>query len=226
MELKFLANYYLKEKKIMSFKYNKIMASLALILLFASVAICESKNESGGKNPMDGMDPAQMERMQKAASPSEHHKILSGLVGEWTHVVKWRMDPAGKFEESTGKSSNRMIMDGRFLEQTATGESMGQPFKGLGLTGFDNIKGEYSSIWIDNMSTGMMVAAGKLDPKSNTIKESGTLSCPMTGERNVKFRSDWHVISKDSYSYEMFTRAPDGTEFKSMEISYKRVGQA
>ena len=42
--------------------------------------------------------------------------------------------------KSTGSSEVKWIMGGRYLEQTATGTSMGQEFHGMGLMGYDNMK--------------------------------------------------------------------------------------
>ncbi|MBI3306841.1 MAG: DUF1579 domain-containing protein [Candidatus Omnitrophica bacterium] len=155
--------------------------------------------------------------------PGTNHAVLNTLVGNWNYKVRWSMTPTGPVNESSGTSTNRWIMGGRYLEQTYTGTMMGEPFQGLGVTGYDNMKKEYQSMWIDNMSTGMMISeGGQYDDAAKTISESGAFSCPMTGEVNKIFRAEWKIADADHYSYEMYTNAPDGSEFKSMEINYTR----
>ena len=56
-----------------------------------------------------------------------------------------------------------------------------------------------------------------------TPNESGTFSCPMTGERSKTFHAVWKIVDNDHYTYDMYTNAKDGKEFKNMEITYERV---
>ena len=40
---------------------------------------------------------------------------------------------------------------------------MGIPYRGHGMTGFDNVTDKYWSTWNDSMSTGIMVTEGTCD---------------------------------------------------------------
>ena len=40
---------------------------------------------------------------------------------------------------------------------------MGMSFEGMGVTGYDNLKGKYDTIWMDNMASGMMHGTGSFD---------------------------------------------------------------
>ncbi|MBI1871214.1 MAG: DUF1579 domain-containing protein [Chlamydiae bacterium] len=136
---------------------------------------------------------------------------------------KMKMDPSQPAQESKGISENHWIMGGRFLSQSAKGESMGQPFEGMGITGYDNVRGEYTSIWIDNMGTGIENATAQYDPATKTFSEKGSCSSPITGDKDKHFRAEWKIVDKDHYTYEMYTSGPDGKEFKNIEISYTRA---
>ena len=57
--------------------------------------------------------------------------------------------------------------------------------------------------------------------KGKTIKTSGTVICPMN-DKEMNVRSVIKKISKNEFRYESYMPAPDGKEFKSMEIVYKR----
>ena len=52
-------------------------------------------------------------------------------------------------------------MNGRFVQPEFTGEFMGKPFRGVSLTGYDNTKQKYNSVWIDDMHTSMFTSEGK-----------------------------------------------------------------
>lgn len=159
---------------------------------------------------------------KKYSTPGEQHKILKELSGNWKHTLKWWMKPGTNPEMHTGTNTNKMILGGRFLQQDAKGKAMGQPFQGVGLTGFDLLREEFQSVWLDNMSTSMMSSTGTYDAATKTIKETGTFSDAMTGEKNRWYRAEWKILDKNNYTYEMYVKGTDGAEFKSMEITYKR----
>lgn len=164
-----------------------------------------------------------MQEMMKYTMPGEQHKVLESLAGNWSYTMKWWMKADAPPEESQGTTENKMILGGRFLSQETRGTAMGQPFEGIGLTGYDLIKGEYSSVWLDNMSTGIMKTSAQYDATTKTFSEQGSVSCPMTGEKERSFRAVMKLVDNDHYSYEWHMNDEAGKEFKSMEISYSRV---
>lgn len=164
-----------------------------------------------------------MEHMKEFSTINEHHDLLKSLAGTWKTNVKFWMDPAGKPEESEGTSESKIIMGGRFVEQSFTGTAMGQPFEGRGLVGYDNLKKEYTSIWFDNMSTGIMTGAGQYDPAAKTLTAEGSMSCPVTQETHRWYKDVTTFTDEDHYTYESFMRDKDGKEYKAMSITYSKV---
>lgn len=163
-----------------------------------------------------------MEEMMKLTTPGQEHKILKGLVGNWKVDANFWMEPTGKPEHSTATQKNTLIMDGRFLQTEYHGKTMGKPFRGMGLLGFDRVRNEYQSVWIDTITTGIATSAGQYDAGKKLLTESGTSSCPMSGDKDKPFRAEWHFTDKNSYRYTMFTKDAQGKEFKSLELLYKR----
>lgn len=174
---------------------------------------------------VDPAKAAQMAEWQKFSVPTENHKRLDALVGKWNHTVKWQMNPGDEVQTMQGTNENKWILGGRFIQQDAKGPATESfpAFEGVGITGYDNVKGEYNSVWIDNMGTGMMIATGQFDSASNAINESGTFSCPMTGEKSKTFHAVWKIVDNDHYTYEMYTNDKDGKEFRNMEVAYERL---
>ncbi len=165
---------------------------------------------------------AMMARMKEYMTINEKHELLKSMVGTWKTNAKFWM-PGAPAEESTGMSENRLILDGHFLEQDFTGTAMGKPFEGKGFLGYDNMRKEYTSIWLDNMATGIMTGASQYDPATKTLKEEGSMSCPMTNETHRWYRSVTTFIDKDHYKYESYMKDEKGVETKGMEIDYTRV---
>src|SRR5262249_47494674 len=143
------------------------------ILMGASLYAAADKPKE--KLKMTPEQQAAMEKAMKLGSPSEGHKALEPLVGKWNAKVRYWMKPGDKAQESAGESENTWILGGRFVKQEYHGTtSDGKPFEGMGLNGYDNVKGEYTAMWTDNMMTGMMLGSGSYDAPSKTIKTAGS----------------------------------------------------
>lgn len=167
---------------------------------------------------------AAMAKMQELGSPNEHHQVLEPLVGTWTYVGEFRMAPDGPAQTMTGTANNSLIFGGRFLKQEITGQGEMMPaFEGIGYLGYDTIRNEYTSVWFDNMMTGIMRGAGQYDLSTKTLTEQTDFSCPMTGEAHRQSRNVWRLVDEHSNVYESYSTGPDGQEFKSMEIRYTRA---
>lgn len=158
--------------------------------------------------------------MQKNV-PGEPHKMLQACEGEWNLQLKMWMGPDSQPTTSTGKSSIKMILDGRYLEETATGDMAGFPFKGTGLTAYDNSSKQYQGTWADNMSTAIFQCAGSYDPATKSITMEGMTFDPASG-KDVKVKCVRRMVSDNSFTFEWWGPAPSGKMFKSMEITYNR----
>jgi len=193
-----------------------------LALGVATVVVAADKKKAAAPAPAAQMDPAMMQAM-KYGTPGEAHKMLQPFVGHWNATVRSWMKPGDKVQESQGTSDNDWVLGARYLKEKFVGTWGGQAFNGLGYVGYDNVRGEYQSVWMDNMATGMMQASGSYDAASKTLKIGGNFSCPMTGEKEKWFRSEWAVIDNDNNVYTSYFKDTDGKEFKRMEIVYKRT---
>src|SRR5512133_2001226 len=111
--------------------------------------------EQEGKMDMQAM----MEVYKKLAVPGEPHKLLAGLEGTWTTRTKSWPEP-DKPVEMTGTCEQKLLLDGRFLQQTYTGAMMSDQFTGINIIGYDNHTKKFKSVWIDSMSTGISFFEG------------------------------------------------------------------
>ena len=204
---------------------NAVRLAVLLLLVFAwGLGLTQTEQATTDQPAMDPAKAAMMKAMQELGSPSEGHKALEPFAGTWTYTAQWWMAPDAPPESMTGSATNSLIYGGRFLKQEFLGEAAGQPsFEGIGFMGYDNIRKEYQSVWLDNMATGMMVGAGQFDIETKALTDHGDFSCPLTGESHRQFRSVWTVVDQDHNTYESYMRTPEGQEFKSMEIRYTRA---
>jgi len=164
-------------------------------------------------------EKAMMDAWMKFATPGEGHKWLDPLVGTWDAKITMWMAPGAPPQESTGTSENKWVLGGRFVEQRYEGTFMGQPFNGLGYTGYDNFKKKYIGSWMDNMGTMMMVSQGEAAEKTLTM--TSTVDDFMTG-KSATVKSEIKIMAPDRHVMEMWGPDPSGKPFKSMEIQYTR----
>ncbi|MEM8961566.1 MAG: DUF1579 family protein [Acidobacteriota bacterium] len=123
-----------------------------------------------------------MATAMQMGTPGEQHADLAKHAGAWKVAVKMWMDPTGQPIESSASVNREMILDGRVQKEDFQGNMMGQPFSGLGLTGYDNVTKRYWSIWMDSTSTGTTLSWGTWNEEAQAIVYHGESPDPMTGE--------------------------------------------
>ena len=163
---------------------------------------------------------AEQKAWNEFMTPGDMHKMLGETVGEWKIASKWWMYPDAEPEVSTGSAETTMIMGGRYQKSMHEGSSMGMPFEGMSIMGYDKAKDEFVAFWIDNMGTGFSLATGKYDEEKKALVMNGVMSDPVT-KNDLKFKMVTTHKSKDESVMEMFMMQDD-KEFKSMEMVFTR----
>lgn len=194
-------------------------------LAFALVTMCSVlmtfPTLSKEKKHETQMDPqAMMELWKQAATPGEPHKQFAALAGSWTTQTKEWMEPDKPPTESTGTAEMKMLLDGRFLYQEYHGQMMGQPFNGIGIDAYDNLRKKYVTAWIDTMGTGIFIMEGTASPDGKTITLKG--SHPEPGGGQMSHRAIWTLVDANHQTFDMYGSHHGQKETKMMEITYTR----
>lgn len=197
----------------------------SLYALLAAIGILAAGPAPAGE-PCDAskMDPQMtemMKRVEAAGTPCAAHEALEPLVGTWTAEVKCWMAPDAPPTVSQGTAKATWVMNGRFLQEEFKGEFMGKPFHGMSLTGYDNLKQQYHSVWIDDLSTAMVTSAGKAKEGGKVIALEGKHDCPVTGRKDLPMKQVIRILSPDKHVFEMHDLSKGDTS-KTMEITYLR----
>ena len=200
-------------------KVRELTFALCAGLLVAGAAAAQDAKPAD--KPMSPEQKAMMEAWARFATPGEGHKALEGMVGTWDAEVTSWMEPGQPPAKSKGTSENRMVLGGRWVESKFTSEMMGQPFEGLGYTGYDNYKKKYIGTWQDNMSTAVMVSEGTFDTAGKVMTSTSTMDDFMTG-KTANIRMTTTIVDPDHHVFEMWGPGPDGKVAKQMEIHYRR----
>lgn len=191
----------------------------AAVFLGVCAGFGAAQEKKAAAPPMD--EKAMREMWQKMATPGDGHKKLEALAGSWTAKTTIWMDPSKPPQVTEGTSEAKWVLGGRYLEQRYEGKFMEQPFLGLGYTGFDNFTKKYESTWMDTAGTSVMVLRGAFDKSGKVLTASGKTNDFASGKL-VTIREKTTIVSNDEVLFEMWGPAPDGKDFKMMEIRYTR----
>jgi uncharacterized protein DUF1579 len=182
--------------------------------LITSLALAEDK----AAKP-DAKTEEVFKKAQEASTPGPAHKALQPLVGDWNAEVKMWTEPDKPPTVSRATAKSTWTLKDRFVQQEFNGEFMGQPFRGLSFLGYDNVRQQYRSVWLDDMSTSMVTGDGEAAGKVITLE--GTYACAMTGEKHKPAKQIYRIISNDKHIFEMHDPTL-GDRSKTMEITYTR----
>jgi len=222
---------------VKALSYSLIVIALSAVVAFAAenakpaapatgaakAAPTASANKAAAPAAQSAEQAEMMKKWMEVASPSEAHKKLEGIVGTWDTTVKMWQTPDAPVQESKGTSMNKMVLGGRWLEQSYEGQFMGMPFNGIGYTGYDNYKKQYVGMWMDTSSTAAMMSTGMADPAGKTMTFTGSMDNAMTGKTD-QFKEVMTMVDANHHNFEMWMPGPDGKMFKTMEIAYSRKG--
>ena len=195
-------------------RYSTITLT-CLCMLMAAVPVLAKD-----KKPTEAEMQAMMETYKKLATPGEPHKQLASMAGSWTTQTKSWMDPNKSPTESAGTAAMKVLLDGRFLQQEFTGEMMGQPYSGIGIDGYDNLRKKYVTTWIDTMGTGIFSMEGTASADGKTITLKGQHA--EAGGGQMTHRAVWKILDNNTQTFEMYGTHKHGKEMKMMEITYTR----
>ena len=194
-----------------------IYLAVTTLCVTLNVATALAKDKKSEKQ----MDPqAMMETYKKLATPGEPHKLFASLAGSWTTKTKEWMEPDKPPMESTGSAEMKMLLDGRFLQQVFTGDMMGQPYSGVGISAYDNLRKRYVTMWIDSMGTGIFTMEGTASADGKTITLKGQNA--ELGGGQMTHRAVWKIVDSNTQTFDMYGTHEHGKEMKMMEITYTR----
>lgn len=187
----------------------------------AAAVCCVMIAVAGAEEPkLTPEQQAEMDAYVKAGTPGPAHQALAATAGGYEIVVRSWNAPDAPPEVNAGKATRRMILDGRVLVETLESAIAGAPYAGHGMSGYDNVAGEYWSTWMDSMSTGVIVSRGQCNATGLCEFTGGWLD-PLT-KAPVKARMVSRWTSPATQVFELFAPAHDGKDMKMLEITYTR----
>lgn len=152
---------------------------------------------------------------QVEAKPGPEMEIFKKLVGAWDAEMKGEGAPPMK-----GLATYELTCQGMWLSSTFKIDLGGQPFEGRGQDGYDQNKKKYVSVWVDSMSSNVLVFEGTLsdDGKALHMQAKG----PGPDGKTALWRSVTTTKNDDHHTFEMFLTSGDQPEIKMMTVEYTR----
>ena len=184
------------------------VSSVLLASLLTTPIPAQEKKAAAKEPDKKAGAPDMAEMMAKwmaAATPGKEHEFLKKQEGKWKVATKsWFSGPDQPAMESTGTSTSKLILGGRFLLDEHEGTMMGMPFKGMAITGYDNTKKKYVGSWCDNMGTCLLTMEGSCDKSGKVLTMHGPADDITTGEHDKLMRYITRIESDDKYIFEIF----------------------
>lgn len=153
--------------------------------------------------------------------PTEEHKWLQQLLGEWTFEACVTADPNG--EKGEGREVGRPIGDVWVQLEGRVPMADGTEMTSVMTLGYDPQKGKFVGSWIGSMMTHHWVYEGSLDPTGKIL----TLDCEgpsFTKEGEIApYRDIIEIKGPDERVLTGNTLNEKGEWTQFMETTYRRV---
>lgn len=155
-----------------------------------------------------------------AGTPGKAHKKLDTLAGAWkAHMVLWP-DHEEQRVEAWGRVTRQWVLGGRFMQAEFEAKVQDDLYRGIGYFGYDNIRDEYTVLWMDDRSTSTQLEGGGFEDDSLLVTH-GTYEDPATGNQ-IGTRHDLRFVSDDRHVLESFMIDATGEATRTVKITYTR----
>lgn len=163
-----------------------------------------------------------MKNWEAYATPGPMQQLLASRSGEWVGACTMWMSPDAPPMQSKTGAVNKMVLGGRYMESTHSGDMMGMAFEGKSITAYDNARKVFQSTWIDNMGTGIMLMEGTYDEASHALTMTGKMVMADYGDGSMgDFKQIIRMPDADHEIMEMY-KVENGKDIKTMEIRSER----
>lgn len=197
------------------------MASFAIVILFAGGAWAQQQEPPKAPELTDAQQKA-MQALAEQAQPGPPHAQLMKRAGDYT-TTEMYYAPGVAPQQFSGTAKLKSILGGRFLEEENSGDSLGQPYSGLRLYGYNNGTNQYEAIWIYNGSTAFLVLDGSSDDNGKTVRYTGAFLGPGGGRQALRVTTTQQ--DADHFVVKLLGEGPNNAT-STLETTYTRIKKA
>lgn len=163
-----------------------------------------------------------LDAQQKASQPGPEHLNLMRLAGDYkTHLKLYGPGQAAP-AESDGTAQLRTEMGGRFIVEHNVGGSMGEPYTGVRIYGFNNGSKKYEGVWTYAGSTAVMSLIGESSDGGKTIHYTATFHSDTSGQE-LTMQITLQILDTDHFQIDATHKMPDGSAGPRFVTVYTRT---
>lgn len=206
----------------MRMNHNNLLNNLwhpALLVILAGSLSMAAINTT---QPQDTQESEGEPDWVKFCVACPQHDILDNMAGVWTTTVRSWADPSDEPLVSEGEAEYQWKLGGRYLMGELNAYVLGVEKIAIHTLGYDNFRGRYQDVWVDNDSTAFQLSIGVYDSELNQIVWEGTADDVVTGKKNRPFRMITRFVGEDEMVWEMFRENESGELFKTVEATFHR----
>lgn len=203
----------------MKWKLRLLASFVILILIPLTGSAWAQQQEQANPPTLTDSQQEAMQALAEQAQPGLAHTELMKRAGDYTTTETYYA-PGVEPQQFTGTAKLKSILGGRFLEEENSGDSLGQPYSGLRLYGYNNGTKQYEAIWIYNGSTAFLVLDGSSDDNGKTVRYTGAFLG--TGGGRQILRVTITQQDADHFVVKLLGEGPNNAT-STLETTYTRV---
>jgi hypothetical protein len=182
---------------------NRTLSLVAALIFTLAVTLTgRAQTRSAEQSSQSEVKQRFAAAVERASAPTEQHKALNALVGDFDETVEVHLGP-GEPMRVHGSSKGQWIMGGRFVKLEGTADADEQ-LKGdrLVIYGYDPAATKYTLWQVESSSLSSTSATGDYDAATKTFTFDGTRSGP--GGAPLAFRWVLKVADDGSMAQTIF----------------------
>jgi hypothetical protein len=158
--------------------------------------------------------------------PTEHHKVLDRLVGDWLYVTSTGhqdydpQDPLKRWTEKVRSIGGLWVIG----EGEGGMGNSGDRATMIMTLGYDPREGHYVGSWIGSMMDKFWIYKGWLEDEGQTLVLEAEGPGMEDPTRTELYRDVIHFIDDDTRTFSGSVRKPDGSFHTFMTSEAKRIG--
>jgi hypothetical protein len=156
------------------------------------------------------------------AEPTNDHRWLLRMVGEWTFEGECMMGPDQPAMKSGGRGSIRSLGDLWILNDGAGEMPGGGDMRSIMTLGYDPAKGKFVGTFIASMMTHLWLYEGSLDPAGKVLTLDAEGPSMMGDGGMTKYQDIVTLENDDHWILSSQMLGPDGQWHKFMTAHYRR----
>ena len=151
--------------------------------------------------------------------PTEYHERFKKSVGEFDVAGEMWMAPGAPAQTFTGTAKREMILGGMFVQETFNSTWAGGPFEGRAIQGYDTVRKEFVTIWMDSGSPVVSVSRGQFEGGRVVMHSEDP---DMQTGKLKKVRTTIGTTDDGKTVMTMFDVVPEGEDRMTMRLTYTK----